>query len=314
MRILHMLKRDIKDIVLDIPEIEEQGFDAIQISPVQPFKNQYEKHEWYMLYQPLSFTIGNVYGSREDLIRLCKIAEKFNIKIIVDAVCNHTANLSENENLTPHTDVDERLKNNPYFWKEKKNLYGDDWHDRSKVTHYCMGLPALDTANYDLQNIIADFLNDLIDCGVSGFRIDAAKSIALPEERFANYPDCHFFRRVFQEKLKRNDLFNYGEVIFPDNDELVRSYQKYINVLTNYHIESLPDIVTFYESHDTYLDEGEMGWSKNLSDEQIIDGYRDVTKKFKNTLFYARPHNNTWKRKEIKEANYQNKEQKIKTY
>ena len=53
-----------------------------------------------------------------------------------------------------------------------------------------MGLPGLDLSNYDLQGIIIDYLNELIDCGVNGFRFDAAKSIALP------YEGCVFWPRV----------------------------------------------------------------------------------------------------------------------
>lgn len=46
-----------------------------------------------------------------------------------------------------------------------------------------MGLPGLNLANHELQNMIIVFLNELVDCGVMGFQFDAAKSIVLPQER-----------------------------------------------------------------------------------------------------------------------------------
>lgn len=303
MRIVHFLKKNINDIVWDLEEIKRQGFDAIQISSVQPFKDQYREHEWYMLYQPLAFSIGNVYGSRDDLINLCNKAREFGLKIIVDVVCNHTANLDDYNPLTPHPDVDINLRNNPYFWKEKKEIYPDDWKDREKVTHRCMGLPGLEAANYELQDIIGNFLNDLVECGVAGFRFDAAKSIALPEEHFNNYPDCHFWSRILKEKLGDKNLFNYGEVIFPDNEEQIRNYQKYMNVLTNYQSENTPDVVTFYESHDTFLGHGDLSWSKGRSEDEVCNGYVDTTRRFDNTLFFNRPNTEMWRRDDVKRAN-----------
>ena len=61
--------------------MKEQGFDAIQISPIQPLKEE-GQIPWYLLYQPINFSIGNQYGSREELIKLCKESKENNIKII----------------------------------------------------------------------------------------------------------------------------------------------------------------------------------------------------------------------------------------
>lgn len=313
MRILHFLNVPMKDIEKDIPHIAEQGFNAIQISSVQPFKNEHDKIvEWFMIFQPLAFKIGNRYGSKEDLTSLCKTANLYNIKIIVDIICNHVANKSDKEPLIPNPDVDPVLTNNPYFWKERKPV--ENWEDRTQVTHYCMGLPGLDVNNYDLQDIIVNFLQELISCGVGGFRFDAAKSIALPEEHFDYYPNCHFWKRVIREGLNGYDLYNYGEVIFANN-ELLAKYSKYMNVLTNWYVKELPQTITFVESHDTYLNNDEMGWTKNIEEEEIIRRYNQLAKEWNQTIFFNRHNTNMWKSQLIKEANEQfSKELPSKTY
>lgn len=303
MRILHFLNEDINNIVKEIPLIAEQGFNAIQISPVQPFKNQdIENPEWYLVYQPLSFSIGNLYGNKEDLIYLCDVARKYDIRIIVDIVCEHTANQDDINCLIPNQKVDPTLLNNPYFWKQRKLI--DNWEDRRQVTHYCMGMPGLDLANYDLQDIILKFLYELIDCGVGGFRFDAAKSIALPypDDYIEGYPDCHFWSRVIKEGLANYDLFNYSEVIFA-SDELIKSYSKYTNVLTNRPIPEIPETVSVEESHDTYLNDNDMGWTRNKSIDEVIELYEVLTSKSNKTIFYNRPNTNMWKRDIVKDCN-----------
>ena len=303
MRILHFLNISMQEIMENIPEIAEQGFDAIQISSVQPFKNEDKKNiEWYMVFQPLTFKIGNIYGSKADLIELCKLAEIYNIKIFVDVICNHVANKRDKEALFPHEKVDPTLLNNPYFWKEQKPV--ENWEDRMQVTNYCMGLPGLNTSNYDLQNIIIKFLKELADCGVGGFRFDAAKSIALPTDHFDNYPECHFWPRIIEEGLKEYNLYNYGEVIFA-SDDLLKNYAKYMNILTTWYIKEIPETITFVESHDSFLNNDDMGWTKTWTEEEVLKRYLQLTKEWNNTIFFNRPNTNMWKSELVKQANMQ---------
>lgn len=291
MRILHLFNWKLQDITKEVKEIHEQGFDAVQIGPVQPTK---ECGYWWALYQPLGFEIGNKLGTKEDLEELTNEAHKYKVKVIVDVVCNHTANKGGGiDSLTPSDEVAADLLENNYYWKEKRNI--NNWQNRWEVTNLCMGLPGLRTDNYDLQDKIIDFLNKLIDCGADGFRFDAAKNIALPSEN-----NCNFWIRVLGE-LKKKDLFNYAEVIFTPKN-LIDEYCKYINVLTDSIGSDKSKLVTFVESHDSYLDDT-IGYTRNMTDDMLTNEYRILCKNYPNTLFYARPFNNLWKSKEIKEIN-----------
>lgn len=241
---------------------------------------------WFLMYQPVDFKIGNFYCKKEELIDLCKIAKENNIKVIVDVVLNHVAGL-ENGMLLPHEKV--RIRNSDFY---KEAVTVENWNDRNENINKCIGLPCLKLENLELQDMIIDFLNSLIKCGVGGFRFDAGKHIKLPNE------GSLFWERVLNS-LDEKELFNYAEVIF-ESTEIIFEYLKYVKVLTEKRDIESNDIVAFVESHDSYL---EFGYTKELSDEDIINKYKELCDGHKNTLFYARPFNNTWESEEIRKIN-----------
>ena len=57
MKILHLFQWKLRDIITYIPKVKEQGFDAIQISPIQGTKDNGDA--WWLLYQPINLKIGN---------------------------------------------------------------------------------------------------------------------------------------------------------------------------------------------------------------------------------------------------------------
>lgn len=288
-RILHLFEWSLKDIISNLEEISEQGFSAIQISPIQPLKEP--KTTWWLLYQPCAFKVGNeAIGSKEDLIELCNKAKNYNIRIICDVVCNHVADNGQGI-LIPHDKVDKELIKNPHFWKETKYIW--NWNDRHEVISYCLGLPSLDLSNYKLQDLIIEFLNELINCGVRGFRFDAAKNIALPHE------SSDFWIRVLERLKHKEDLFNYAEVIFSDK-ALIDEYCKYINVLTDSFGSDKDKLVTFVESHDTYY---EFKNTRGINDEMMLREYGVLVQNFNNTLFYSRPWSKLWKDERIRGIN-----------
>ena len=293
MRILHLFKWRINDIINELDNIKEQGFNAIQISPIQPSKDNSLDSPWWMDYQPIAFKIGNKYGSKEDLINLCYSANNIGISIIVDVVCNHVASCDSGE-IIPHDLVDNSLKNNKDFWKSYNKIL--DWENRYEVINYSMGLPSLNLSNHDLQDIIISFLNELINCGVRGFRFDAAKNIALPSE------GNDFWIRVLNSLNFKDDLFNYCEVIF-SSKELIDEYSKYLNVLTDCFSSNIEKTVSYVDSHDLQL---EFNVTSSLNDDIIIEQYKNLTKHYPHTLWYARPYNDTWKRSIIKNIHNKN--------
>lgn len=283
MKIIHLFNYKLNDI--EVTKVKKQGFEAIQISPIQPCK---EGNEWWKLYQPFDFAIGNKIGTKEELIDLCSRAKKEGIKIIVDVVLNHVAG-KDNGEVKPHENVNRRFLKDGYL---KDNKCISNWENRWEVTHNSIGLPTLNTYNYDIQLMAIDFLNELIDCGVSGFRFDSAKNIALPHE------DCNFWVNVLNG-LKEKNLFNYAEVINAST-QLIEEYQKYINVLTDGYSWDKEKLVVFPFSHDTDLT---FNYTKNMSDSMCMEEYKVLAELFPHIIFYARQFNMCWENKEIRKIN-----------
>ena len=112
MRILSLFDCPLEEIKGLVPIIKEQGFDAVQISPLQKTKDDSSK-EWWMLYQPISMELGNKIGSKEELKQLCDVANSYGVYIIADVVVNHLAGSDNEGSLTPHQNCDKELLYNP---------------------------------------------------------------------------------------------------------------------------------------------------------------------------------------------------------
>ena len=131
-----------------------------------------------------------------------------------------------------------------------------------------------------------------ISCGVNGFRFDAAKNIGLPHE------GVNFWPRVLY-LLNKMNVFIYGEIIF-ENQDILGHYSKFMNLLTNSYYHNYDQVVSFIESHDTYLD---FGYTKNKSEDTINNEYIDLAREYQHTLYYSRPHSNAWKSDKVRFAN-----------
>ena len=295
-RILSLFDCPLSDVKRLLPIIKEQGFNAVQISPLQHTKDD-SSSEWWMLYQPLNFEIGNKLGSREELRDLCNEANKYGITIIADTVVNHLANESDKEPLEPHHWADRELREDPACWKLKVPI--TNWDDRKQVTNNCMGLPGLNPNNRKVQDKVIKMLNEYADLGVNGFRFDAAKSIALPEE------GCNFFPMITY-CLNRPVSIIYGEVLFADQ-ELLDKYAKYMKVLTTSDSTNRDSIIKFIENKDSFLSK-DLGWTKTWPKERVTREYEWLTRTYPNTLYYARNYTDDWhewQSRRIKEANKQ---------
>ena len=281
-RVIHMYNWKTKDTKNKVQEIANQGFTAIQIPTVQPFKNSY-KDKWYWQYQPLSFEIGNEFGSKEELISLCNKAHEHGLKIIVDVILTHMAG-DDYGNIIPHPSVDRKLVESD-IWKSFDRIY--NWNDRYEVITKSHGMPTIQLAKPKAQEFVLDFINRLRQCGVDGLRLDSGKSIALPEEG-----------NDFLTKLPK-DMFIYAEVIF-ESKELIDKYCQYVNVLTSSYGSDRNRMVTFIDSHDLM---NEFKVTSRYTDDVIKREYDILCSNFPNTLFYVRPFNNCWESEEVKRAN-----------
>ena len=238
---LHCWNWSIANIKANLGLIANMGYSAIQLSPMQELKESTADKpydNWWAVYQPISFNINtsdnHCVGTKSELIELCKEAHKYNIKVIMDVVCNHTANDGNNK-LSPL--VDPELLNDPNCWHDyKTNSW--DYSSRYNITQYCMaGLPDLNTGNQKVQDKVLAMLKDYIDCGVDGFRFDAAKQIETPDDHssFASdfWPTVVNGAASYAASTRGIALYNYGELLenADSNNSLhISAYTKYISV------------------------------------------------------------------------------------
>ena len=282
MKILHLFQWRINDIIPELKTIKDQGFDAIQISPIQGTKDS--GMEWWKLYQPINLKIGNEQiGSKKDLINLIQEARKYNIRIIVDIVLRHVAG-DETHPLKPHRNVDPELL--PYLAEpiDAVNIDNDRW----QCTRRCTGMPMLNYDNQELQQLYKRFLDELVFIGVDGFRLDQLKHYALPEEG--------------GKALELFSRYNmYGEAL-NCSKELLNKYSKYMKVLTEGRPSDITKLVAKFESHDDYL---ELGLTKRMTDEMRLTEWDVLVNHLSgcDCLYYTRPFETLWKSEEMRKIN-----------
>lgn len=331
--ILHVWSWNFPTIADNMKQIADAGFTMIQTSPVQEcynpdgsskkiFDDNVSEGNWYYYYQPTDWKIGNqIVGSRDQMKVMMDSAAKYNIKVIVDVLPNHTA-----------FDVDAVSED---FYKavggRDKMFHSQglqsvkDYNDRLQCTLWGSGgLPDVNTENPDFQKYYMEFVNDLLALGVRGFRYDTAKHIGVhsdPVDTASGVKENDFWDVATGRKAVKgvrlavpyDELFVYGEVL-QDRNVPEAEYAEYFGQtasgyghvlrealekgsingmdLVNWHHTSAPEyLTTWVESHDTYANAHE---SAHLTDEQIRAGWVFLTARQNGVpLFFSRPMGST---------------------
>lgn len=221
--ILHAWNWSYKDIEKNLDKIAYAGFSAVQTSPVQQPKGYSDtdsaiSSSWWKLYQPISFSIGNAWlGTKAELKSLCQKAEDYNIKIIVDIVANHMANVDGYNGISQEIEKYEPkiYQNRNYYFRPYKDENNINFSaSDASVKNVCQGslggLPDLNTNDSYIQERVLSLLKECIDCGVDGFRFDAAKHIETSED--GDY-SSNFWDVVINgaNDYTKNDLFFMGK-------------------------------------------------------------------------------------------------------
>ena len=326
---LHAFNWSYNTIKENLPAIAAAGYTTVQTSPVQQPKDYSTSGDvigqWWKLYQPISFHIAEEswLGTKDDLKSLCDEADKYGIKIICDIVSNHIANADETR---PDSVSNQVKKYEPEFYKKRKTYtrtYKGDANDSSVqavVQGHVSKCPDLVTNDTAVQTYIINLLKECIDCGVDGFRFDAAKHIETEDDgEYASdyWKNVTTSASSYYTQKTGDDLYIYGEILNNCGaDRSYSSYTKYINVTDNrtgdavlYNVSkgkastaanakyksgvAASNAVLWAESHDTYEgNSGSSGFSNtaDVSDENVVKAWAIVaSRKDSTALFFARP-------------------------
>lgn len=326
---LHAFNWSYNTIKENLPAIAAAGYTTVQTSPVQQPKDYSTSGDvtgqWWKLYQPISFHIAEQswLGTKDDLKSLCDEADKYGIKIICDIVSNHIANADETR---PDSVSNQVKKYEPEFYKKRRTYtrtYKGDANDSSVqavVQGHVSKCPDLVTNDTAVQGYIINLLKECIDCGVDGFRFDAAKHIETEDDgEYASdyWKNITSSASSYYTQKTGDDLYIYGEILNNCGaDRSYSSYTKYINVTDNrtgdavlYNVSkgkastatnakyksgvAASNAVLWAESHDTYEgSSGSSGFSNtaDVSDENVVKAWAIVaSRKDSTALFFARP-------------------------
>lgn len=304
--VLHAWCWSFNAIKENMAAIKEAGYTSVQTSPInavvvgnggdKKFTNQ-----WYYHYQPTAYTIGNYQlGTEAEFVEMNRVAEQYGIKIIVDAVLNHTT--------SDYNKISSEIKSITKW--SHGNTKIENWRSREEVTQKSLlQLWEWNTQNPEVQQYLLKFLKNAVADGADGFRYDAAKHIELPGE----YPN-EFGSNFWNVILNNGSEFQYGEVL-QDNISRDADYANLMSITASQYGHSIRDmlrnrnvnagnlgnyqagvdpskLVLWVESHDTYANgktdsESESAW---MSDEDLKLGWAMITARAKGTpLFFSRP-------------------------
>ena len=330
--ILHAWSWSFNTIAENMKDIAAAGYDYVQTSPANTCYVGEEggmalfsepgdsvKGKWYYYYQPTDWKIGNyMLGSRDEFKTMCDSAYKYNVKVIVDVLPNHTA--IDHNAVLPSLDNAVGGHENLYHANGFKPI--TKWNDRMECTTGEMGgLPDVNTENPDFQYYYLQYVNDLINLGARGFRYDTAKHIGLPSDPLDEKSERNNFWDIATGReavkglslLMPDSLFIYGEVL-QDKNVKELEYAEYIDQTASSYGHALRDainngsynasdlkswhhpvdatkLVTWVESHDTYCNAHE---SAGMTDEQIRAAWVFLSARNGGTpLFYSRPAGST---------------------
>ncbi|HFU3961108.1 TPA: starch-binding protein [Streptococcus suis] len=304
--VLHAWCWSFNAIKENMAAIKEAGYTSVQTSPINAVVvgNGGDKkftEQWYYHYQPTAYTIGNYQlGTEAEFIEMNRVAEQYGIKIIVDAVLNHTT--------SNYNAISSEVKSIPKWTHGNTKI--ENWGSRWDVTqNSLLQLWEWNTQNPEVQQYLLKFLKNAVADGADGFRYDAAKHIELPGE-FPNEFGSNFWNVI----LNNGSEFQYGEVL-QDNISRDADYANLMSITASQYGHSIRDmlrnrnanagnlgnyqagvdpskLVLWVESHDTYANgktdsESESAW---MSDEDLKLGWAMITARAKGTpLFFSRP-------------------------
>eukprot|EP00437_Effrenium_voratum_P002344 CAMPEP_0181435508 /NCGR_PEP_ID=MMETSP1110-20121109/20369_1 /TAXON_ID=174948 /ORGANISM="Symbiodinium sp., Strain CCMP421" /LENGTH=524 /DNA_ID=CAMNT_0023559045 /DNA_START=49 /DNA_END=1621 /DNA_ORIENTATION=+ len=252
-----------------------KGFKAVQVSP--PMEH-IQGAQWWTRYQPVTYNLTSRSGNEQEFKDMVSRCKKFGVDVIVDAVINHiaagggtgTAGSSYGGRATAIFSADEMHHADG---DSSKNCDVENYQDKHNV-QYCdlVGLPDLCTSCSSVQKKVAQYLSNLIEMGVAGFRIDAAKHQDAGELKALLQQTTGGIPWVFQEVIEGGNEavtpqmyqdigkvteFNYARQLSPNF--LSEGKLKYLDTLgEKWGLIGSDSAVVFLDNHDTQRGEAQL--------------------------------------------------------
>lgn len=230
---------DLQGIIDRLDYLKDLGVDALWLSPIydSPLDdNGYDIRDYYKIHHDL--------GTMDDFKRLLQEVHKRDMKLIMDLVVNHTSDehrwfqealkdpnspyrnyyfLYPQDNNTPPNNWESFFSGSAWNKYEEEKLWGLHLFSKKQMD--------LNWDNPDLRKDIIQMINDYLDLGVDGFRMDVinliSKTAGLPDgnvklgkmmgycgiEHYFYGPHLHeYLHEIHEKAFKPHNAFSVGEV------------------------------------------------------------------------------------------------------
>ena len=227
---------DLRGIIQKLPYLKELGITGIYLLPVflSDTNHKYNIFDYRR--------IDPDFGTEEDLTELVQTAHSMGIRVMLDAVFNHSGT-----GFAPWQDVWEKGEESPYFdWfvihkKPFERKYASLRDGRFDGFEFLDNMPKLDTGNPSVQEYFGKICTHWVkNWGIDGIRFDVGNEVS------------HRFLQYMNRTLKaiNPELFLLGE-IWMDSAEWLRG-DEYDSVMNYPFFESLQNFWVDEEatSHD----------------------------------------------------------------
>jgi len=185
------------DIEKECTFAQTKGYKAIQVSPptehVIPVADMNNEpgsdFPWWVRYQPVTHDINKLNsrsGSLREFKQMVDSCRDRGIDIYVDAVINHTTGVGSGDGTSGSTFAEYKY---PQYGLDNFHQCGTNYPDKTPndISDYTnrreiqncelANLADLNTDRDDVRDRLRNYFQSLLDIGVAGFRIDAAKHI-----------------------------------------------------------------------------------------------------------------------------------------
>lgn len=216
------LHGNLRGIIEHLDYIKDLGIDVVYLTPI--FKsNSCHKYDTIDYYQ-----VDPSFGTTEDLKELVQKSHERGMKVVLDAVYNHTG-----REFFAFQDILEKGEKSKYldwYFIDELPLKGE-WGEipNFKCFGYYGGMPKLNLKNPEVEKYITDVACYWIkECDIDGWRLDVGDEIS------------HFFWKNFRKAIKavKKDMLIIGEIWhyagdFLEGDEwdTVMNYPFYLNLI-----------------------------------------------------------------------------------
>ncbi len=237
-----------------------KGFSAVQVSP--PSEHAVVAgYPWWQRYQPVTYQIESRSGTRLEFIDMVQRCDAVGVDIYVDAVINHMTGVGSGTGIagTTYTEYDYANYASWDFHHCGRNgnddiqNYGDRWEVQNCEL---VNLADLDTGAEYVRNTVAAYLQDLVDIGVAGFRVDASKHM-----------DTNDIQAIFGRV--NGDFYVFQEVIDQGGEPITASEYFQNGDVTEFKY-SVEIGSVFYEGQLSWLNQFGEAWGFMASDKAVV--------------------------------------------